>query len=790
MFRGLLFVFLTWFTGSAISFAQYNPVNRCIPDTILGAITNQRHIQNTDALLNMAQVIWDTLPDKAYDCMLSALRISISNRDVRQKGEVHCVFGQYFARKRDFSLALEHFLTSLNIFGKCKDTTGQLKVLLFIADINLTLNNNPKALEYYQKGIGLTQDPRHQNSRALFQDYTGFVYKMAGDTSKALLYFRMALENYRKTRAKNNEHEVLNNIGTLLIDQNRFNEALIFYDHLLREIDTSNKILLGVVYTCIGHIYQRQNQYNTSLEFNKKALQVRRNLIPYDNYISSLVNIGGDFLLLGKPDSGRYYLDAGLKMAQRFNLKNIMKNGYRHLYSYYLKKGNYEAALPYYKNYVETMEDLEQERSNGNISFFEANQAIQQSLETGRMLVKQHEIQKLSILNQQIQFIFVQVITSLAALVLMIFLILFLYNRHAGNKLLSLNRILSVEINDRRNMELNLSEKERQYRFLAEHTFDLIIHMDAGMNRIFASPSSRSVYGYEPDEILEISPFDLTHPDHHNEAQNILEEMVASRQPKQFTYRIIKKDGSVAWIESVLNPQFESESGNFRGIVVVARDIQERKTKEMELMENAKQTENLLKEIHHRVKNNFAILVSLISMQMEQSQNEELKRSLVNLQLRIRTMALVHEMLYRSKDFENISVPEYLRSVVAVIAGAYRNREVDLHFEADEATMNIEIMIPIGLIVNEIVSNVFKHAFPEGAKGNLWIRFKYDKPASYFHLEIRDDGPGIPEAFLNDQVGTMGLQIIHLLCRQIEAQLKISNEPGASFAISFHSDTR
>jgi len=107
-----------------------------------------------------------------------------------------------------------------------------------------------------------------------------------------------------------------------------------------------------------------------------------------------------------------------------------------------------------------------------------------------------------------------------------------------------------------------------------------------------------------------------------------------------------KKDGTVFWVESMLIPLFDPISGAFKGMVGVTRDIQERKNKEIEIMEGTKQKENLLKEIHHRVKNNFAILVSLINMQMAQTKNQELLHSLINLQLRIRTMALVHEMLY------------------------------------------------------------------------------------------------------------------------------------------------
>jgi two-component sensor histidine kinase len=202
-------------------------------------------------------------------------------------------------------------------------------------------------------------------------------------------------------------------------------------------------------------------------------------------------------------------------------------------------------------------------------------------------------------------------------------------------------------------------------------------------------------------------------------------------------------------------------------------------------METTKQSENLLKEIHHRVKNNFAILVSLINMQLSQCSNEEVIKSLTNLQLRIRSMALVHEMLYRSKDFQKISFHEYLRSVTAVIAGTYNRHDIELIFHADETTMNIETLIPLGLIVNELVSNVYKHAFPDQPKGTLWVTFKKEPGSTSCLLTIKDNGIGLPAFAMTDTVTTMGLQIVHLLCRQIEAELAITNEPGATFNISF-----
>jgi two-component sensor histidine kinase len=202
-------------------------------------------------------------------------------------------------------------------------------------------------------------------------------------------------------------------------------------------------------------------------------------------------------------------------------------------------------------------------------------------------------------------------------------------------------------------------------------------------------------------------------------------------------------------------------------------------------MEGTRQKENLLKEIHHRVKNNFAILVSLINMQMSQTKNKELLQSLTNLQLRIRTMALVHEMLYRSKDFENISFSDYLRSLASVIAGTYNRRDIRFTFEADESVMDIEASIPLGLIVNEILSNAYKHAFPDGREGNIWMTFRVDRETGDYCLVLQDDGIGLPPGHELENCKSMGLQVVQILCQQIEATLEMVNDHGLGFTVTF-----
>jgi len=367
---------------------------------------------------------------------------------------------------------------------------------------------------------------------------------------------------------------------------------------------------------------------------------------------------------------------------------------------------------------------------------------------------------------------------------------LLLYVRRVRQKMQEINVQLSDEIREREVMEIQTRDREKQYKFITDNSVDFISHLDHNKERIYSSPSSIDVYGYTSEEIMTKSPADLMHPDFYAYADLKFAEMIETRSSKWFTYKARKKDGTLFWVESILNPLFDPITGGFKGVVAVTRDIQERKTKELEIMEGTKQKENLLKEIHHRVKNNFAILVSLINMQMAQAKNPELVQSLTNLQLRIRTMALVHEMLYRSSDFEKISFPGYLRSLVSVIAGTYNRRDVELSVEADEAVMDIEASIPLGLIINEILSNSYKHAFPDERAGKIWIRFDIDQHTGINTLVLKDNGIGMPGKADQGQLKTMGLQVVRILCDQIEATLVITNDPGATFTITFQASSK
>jgi PAS domain S-box-containing protein len=500
---------------------------------------------------------------------------------------------------------------------------------------------------------------------------------------------------------------------------------------------------------------------------------------------SSMINIAGDYFKLGLKDSAMMFMEKGLHRAMKYNQLMPQINGYRHLYQYYEAAGDYKNARIYFALYSGMESEREAEKKQNNLKISKRQDELQQRIHDGIRLEKENKIKTLILNNQQYPFFIAAILASIGGIVLVILTIIFFLNRKTSRKMQGVYEQLQVEYQERNMKTLRIKEAEQKFRFLSENSIDFIVHFNNKLQIIYASPSCERLYGYTPDEMIKKMPNDLTHWDYHSYSDRIFQEMVTTKTEKQFMYLALRKDGSSFWVESVANPVFEPVTGDFMGVVAVIRDIHERTLRENKIMEGTKQKENLLKEIHHRVKNNFAILVSLINMQIAQHKDPVLKASLTNLQLRIRSMSLVHEMLYRSEDFEKISVPEYIRSLSSVVAATMNNRKIKLAVEVSDGIMNIDTAIPVGLILTEVITNSYLHAFNGMEEGLIQVRFLKLEEFSRYQLVLQDNGIGLPENFKPESVQTMGLQIVQLLCRQIDSTLAIESENGTTFTIDF-----
>ncbi len=210
------------------------------------------------------------------------------------------------------------------------------------------------------------------------------------------------------------------------------------------------------------------------------------------------------------------------------------------------------------------------------------------------------------------------------------------------------------------------------------------------------------------------------------------------------------------------------------------------KEKEIEELKqrNTVQKEVLLREIHHRVKNNLAIVISLLNFQLRNNTNEELTRMIVDIQLRIRSMALIHEHLYRSENLDRIPLATYIESLAYMIMTAFSGHRVNLVRNLEPMDVSIETALPIGLIINELLTNAFKYAFPGGTSGEIQLTLE-KKDGLLCSLVVKDNGVGLPATSSMDSEKSIGLYIVNLLVEQLDGTVKIERNNGTSFHIKF-----
>ena len=211
-----------------------------------------------------------------------------------------------------------------------------------------------------------------------------------------------------------------------------------------------------------------------------------------------------------------------------------------------------------------------------------------------------------------------------------------------------------------------------------------------------------------------------------------------------------------------------------------------RKKAEDQIKASLSEKDVLLKEIHHRVKNNMQVISSLLNLQSRHSQDSAVLEMFRESQRRIRSMALVHERLYQSSDLSRIEFSEYLRNLATHLFHSCQvnTSRVRLKMDAEEVYLNINTAIPCGLIVNELISNALKHGFPENRSGEVGVELHRVEGDGYM-LRVRDDGVGFPEGLDFRTTETLGLQIVTTLVSQLDARLELERTQGTVFTLQF-----
>ena len=220
------------------------------------------------------------------------------------------------------------------------------------------------------------------------------------------------------------------------------------------------------------------------------------------------------------------------------------------------------------------------------------------------------------------------------------------------------------------------------------------------------------------------------------------------------------------------------------GVLISYIDISERKLAEERIMASLREKEILLKEIHHRVKNNLQVVSSMLHLQTSYVHDEADRELFIESENRVKSMALVHEKLYQSGDLAKINFLQYVDDLVNSLISSYSlsPERVKIKVVVPDISMSIDKAVPCALILNELISNVFKHAFETSSEGEALVSLTV-APDKHITLVVRDNGSGFPEGFSIEKATSLGLQLVQALAGQLKASIRVTNQNGACFEL-------
>jgi len=364
---------------------------------------------------------------------------------------------------------------------------------------------------------------------------------------------------------------------------------------------------------------------------------------------------------------------------------------------------------------------------------------------------------------------------------------------------------IARNITKSKNAEKELKQSEERYRIVTEQTGQMVYDYDLKTNKNKWAGAIEEVTGYNLEEFQKLGKGFWTENILDSDPNRVYEKFQDKDKKTGDRFkeelRLRRKDGTYGYIENSGVYLMDNDGQPYRAIGVL-RDITEKREAEKDL---AKIDKMRIKEIHHRIKNNLQVISSLLDLEANKFSDEKILESFKESRNRIVSMALIHEELYKGNTAETLDFAAYLQKLSADLFNSYRlgNDNISLNLDLEKVYLDMDTAIPLGIIVNELVSNALKHAFPaekEGEiqislckKGNFSLNLEYsgvdadckEEESFQYLLAVEDNGKGIPEEIELQNTDSLGLQLVNILVEQIDGQIELNRGKGTKFTILF-----
>ncbi|MBN1532848.1 MAG: PAS domain S-box protein [Spirochaetes bacterium] len=351
-----------------------------------------------------------------------------------------------------------------------------------------------------------------------------------------------------------------------------------------------------------------------------------------------------------------------------------------------------------------------------------------------------------------------------------------------------LEELVSLRTDELRRKHIELAESERRYRLIADNIAETIWVLDFDARFTYVSPSIKNLCGYTCEEILDQTPEQIIAAGSRQVFDDIIALMREWRRSERTNHddfyslelELLHRDGSTIWTTNTIS-YMRDEEGAIIGLLGITKDITDKMLIEQQLRTSLREKEVLLKELYHRTKNNMQVISSMISLMAKKPGNEGFHDFGMDLEMKIRSMALVHQKLYESNDLTYINLREYVAALSSYLMNIFQVAPgiLSFQFNVESIGLSIDTAIPFGLVLNELISNSIKHAF-RGISDNR-ISLDIAETEGGLTVKYRDNGVGLPRGFDQSLSPSMGMVIMrNLVERQLRGTMVLRDEKGFS----------
>lgn len=346
------------------------------------------------------------------------------------------------------------------------------------------------------------------------------------------------------------------------------------------------------------------------------------------------------------------------------------------------------------------------------------------------------------------------------------------------------NERLKMEVKERIQTENEL----KKFQFALESAHDAIFYKDLESRYVIANKKTLEAFGLSKEEIIGKNDYDLM-PNLEEARKNIEDDQTVFRtgKPTEAVKHISGAHGNEFWFQTIKVPLFDI-NGNVVGLVGIARDITERKRAEDQIAASLKEKEVLLREIHHRVKNNMQSIISLLRIHSRRTNDTHLRRIFDECRDRINAMSLIHETLYQSEDLARIDFENYLTKLCRSLSQAHgaSGKGIAVTVERCNVSPNMDQGIAVGMVICELIANAFQHAFPSGKGGKVSISLS-GLEGEQVEMIVSDDGKGLPPEIDILNSPSLGLQLaVATVTRELGGSISVERNSGTRFIIRFN----